>query len=109
MGNLVTDFPKERLRHHFFPGVYAKEVHIPAGATLVSHKHTYDHMSVLAVGLVIVTVNGVSEEYCGPAVLNIRAGLNHEVKALTESVWFCVHATEETDENRVDSSLISVS
>ncbi len=43
-----------------------------------------------------------------PACIEIRAGLTHGVKAITDCVWFCIHATDEQDPSKVDDVLIGV-
>jgi quercetin dioxygenase-like cupin family protein len=93
------------LTHHFSSGVYAKQVDIPAGRILQQHAHTFDHLSILASGKVIVRADGWVESYCGPAAITIRAGVVHEVESLTDAVWFCIHATDETDIGKVDAVL----
>ncbi len=92
--------------HHFSAGVYAKQMHLPSGHYAVTHAHTYDHLSILASGRVLVTVDGVEQEYKAPACLCIQAGKHHNIVALEDSVWFCVHATDETDPDKVDEVLI---
>lgn len=92
--------------HHFSSGVYAKEVRIPSGATLLQHKHKYDHMSILASGLARVIVNERTTLYEAPAVIDIHAGEAHTVQALSDCVWFCVHPTNETDPAKIDSEVI---
>lgn len=91
--------------HHFVGGLYCKETSIPAGVKLTQHVHAFDHLSVLAQGAVIVTVGGVSREYAAPAFLTIAAGKAHEVEALTDVVWGCLHATDCTDPEKVDEAL----
>jgi len=95
--------------HHFGGGVYAKESLVPAGMVLVQHKHQHDHLSILASGKVEVVVDGVRKEVTGPACLTIQAGKHHGIKALTDAVWFCVHATDCDDPEKVDEVLISPS
>jgi quercetin dioxygenase-like cupin family protein len=97
----------KNIKHHFSSGVYAKQATIPAGAFVVQHKHEHDHMSILASGHVLVLVEDEATEYVAPACITIAAGKNHCVKAFTDSVWFCIHATDETDENKVDQVLIA--
>lgn len=92
--------------HHFSDGLYAKEMVIPAGHFAVSHAHAYDHLSILAKGHATVEVDGVTTEYTAPACINIAAGKHHEVVAITDIVWFCVHATDETDPDCIDEVLI---
>lgn len=97
------------IAHHFGGGMYAKESRIPAGMVLVQHKHTYDHLSILASGTVELLVDGVRTELTGPACLTIAANKHHGVKALTEVVWFCCHATDCVDADHVDDGLIAPS
>jgi quercetin dioxygenase-like cupin family protein len=92
--------------HHFSAGVYAKQMLLPAGHYAETHQHRYDHMSILASGTVSVTLDGVTTHYEGPSVVHIGAGKMHRIEAITDSVWFCVHATEETDPGKVDEVLI---
>jgi quercetin dioxygenase-like cupin family protein len=95
------------ITHHFGGGVYAKETHIPQGSFLMQHKHAFDHMSILASGTVEVSVDDQVTTHTGPACLVIEAGKNHGVRALTDVVWYCVHATDCTDADTVDEVLIA--
>lgn len=94
------------IEHHFGGGVYAKETLIPAGKVLTQHRHRFDHLSILASGVARVSVDGVAREVVGPACLLIEAGKVHEVEALSDVVWFCVHATDCTDPAQVDHELV---
>jgi len=94
------------IHHHFSSGVYAKETRIPAGYVLVQHAHKHDHLSILASGSVEMLVDGVRSVVHAPACLTIAAGKHHGVKSLTDVVWYCIHATDCTDENEVDEVLI---
>lgn len=107
----AEEFPSENIHHHFVgqdqaKGVYAKEVHIPAGYHLVSHKHLYDHLSVLVSGRVCLSVGPLHYYFTGPRVLTIEAGKEHSLRALTDAVWLCIHPTDETDASLVDDTLI---
>ncbi len=95
-----------KIKHHFSGGVYAKQMRLPAGMWADTHEHVYDHMSILASGIVAVEIDGVKTIYTGPAVINIPAGKKHHIDALKDAVWFCVHATDETDVEKVDEVLI---
>lgn len=106
-GNNVTIDEQLGVTHHFGGGVYAKETPVPAGFILVQHKHAHDHLSVLASGTVELLVDGVRSEITGPACVTIRAGRYHGIKALTDVVWFCIHATDCTDPEQVDEVVIA--
>ena len=94
------------IEHHFGAGVYAKETRIPAGHVLVQHKHKHDHLSILAAGVVDLTVDGQTKRVAAPACLTIVAGKHHGVTAITDVVWYCVHATDCTDIDQIDEVLI---
>ena len=93
-------------KHHFADGLYAKEMILPKDTFAMQHKHCYSHLSLLAKGRVLVKVDDDIEEYTAPACINIQAGKHHSIKALEDSVWYCIHATEETDADHVDEVLI---
>ena len=95
------------IHHHFGAGVYAKETRIPAGQVLVQHKHKFDHLSILASGSIELMVDGERSVVHAPACLTISAGKHHGVKSLTDVVWYCIHATECTDEDEIDEVLIA--
>jgi len=53
-----------------------------------------------------LVVDGVKSVVHAPGCLTIAAGKHHGIKSLTDVVWYCVHATDCTDENEVDETLI---
>ena len=94
------------IQHHFSDGLYAKQMRIPKDCRAYSHKHSFSHLSLLATGSVIVTTDDTQTIHHAPACINIKAGVNHEIYALEDATWFCIHATQETDEAKVDQVLI---
>ena len=104
-GERVIEFLPE---HFFSGGVYARKWEIPANTQVPTHKHVYDHMSILASGHVTVTADGNTVEYTAPAVLDIKKNLEHTIRAYEDSIWFCIHATSETDVDRIKEDTIIV-
>lgn len=96
----------DAISHHFSDGLYAKQMHLPKGYKAVSHIHKYSHLSILAQGDVYVRCDGIVTYYQAPTCIEIKAGVEHEIEALSNSVWFCVHHTDEKDINKVDEVLI---
>lgn len=98
-----------QIEHHFLPRLYLKLSRIDASTALQQHVHTYDHASHLVEGTAMVSADGgmTWETHTAPATLLIRAGIAHEVRALTDIVWYCAHVTDETDPERVDQVLIA--
>lgn len=75
------------------PTVHSKETKIRAGRKLMQHLHAFDHISILATGTVAVKAGEADEKYIkGPAHLIIKAGVKHEVRAVTDVVWYCIHS-----------------
>ena len=93
--------------HHFVGGLYAKETHIPAGVTLTQHSHAFDHLSALMKGSAVVEVDGRRKLHDAPALLTIKAGKVHSVRAVTDVVWACVHASDKADPAKIDAELIA--
>jgi len=87
---------QDSIKHHMGAGCYIREAVIPKDHYVAKHIHTYDHLSILGSGSVVVFAGGVKTNYTAPACIKITAGVPHEVVALEDSVWFCVHGT--TDE-----------
>lgn len=92
--------------HHFNDGEYRKECRLPAGAAMGKHVHSFDHFSELSEGVAVVGVDGVPQTFTAPARILIQAGKVHEVHALTDIVWWCIHKTDETDPEKIDHVLI---
>ena len=96
------------ITHYFSDKLYAKEMRIPADTVILNHTHSFSHLSVLAQGQVAVLRGQEIDIVNAPACIEIRAGLTHGVKAITDCVWFCIHATDEKDPSKVDDVLIGV-
>ena len=91
------------ISHHFY---YGKRAEIPAGTMLRQHSHKYDHHSLLLSGRVLVSVDGDTVVYKAPALLTIKAHKKHAVHALADSVWVCLHETDERDVAKIDAEAI---
>jgi len=95
-----------QIAHHFSDGLYAKRMVIPRGYEAGQHAHKYSHLSILAKGRVLVKTDADKKEYSAPACIEIKSGVHHTIEALEDSEWYCVHATEETDAEKIDQVLI---
>lgn len=95
------------IKHVFADGLYAKEAYIPAGMKLAKHQHTFTHFSILAKGRVFVVADDVGTMYDAPSCIEIKANVPHTIEAMMDSVWYCIHATSETDVTKIDEVLIN--
>ena len=103
MGNFAHD---PLVKHFFTDGLYAKEMTLLKGYTALTHKHKYSHFSFLAKGKVFVQTHSARSIYIAPQLIEIKANEEHSVEALEDVLWYCIHATDETDETHIDDVLI---
>jgi len=101
------DEESTQMEHFFSEGIYARKMVISAGTRVPTHKHVYDHLSILAQGRVRVAVGPVSKEYVAPAMIEIKKNIAHTIMAVEDSVWFCVHATTATDVESLEQTIIT--
>ena len=75
------------VRHHFAPGVYLREMTIPAGTIVTGAVHKTTNLIVVSMGrLRIVTEDGTREVVAGDTV-TCRPGMKNAVVALEDSRW----------------------
>lgn len=90
-----------RIREHFAPGLYAREITIPKGAVLIGAIHKTRNMAVLSRGrLRVVTDNG-AVEIEAHSVMTVEPGSRNAVVALEDSVWTNYHPTTEIDPDKL--------
>lgn len=94
--------------HHFGPGIYIREVAIPAGTLAIGHKHKAPCMNILLKGALRVIVDGEAKTLHAPVIFNSGPGRKIGY-ALTDCVFQNLHATEETDLERLEEELIEKS
>jgi hypothetical protein len=93
--------------HRFAPGLYIREIFIPAGTLLTSALHKTEHPFVLAMGRIAV----ISETegrvlYHAPHVGITPAGTRRALYAETDVVWVTIHKTDKTDLAEICADLI---
>ena len=96
----------DAIAHFFSDGVYCKQLTLLKGHIALTHKHCYDHLSILAQGTVEITLNGLKTRFNAPTCIEIKAGIEHQIEALADSTFFCVHSSDEKDSNKIDETLI---
>lgn len=95
------------ISHHFMDGLYAKRITLKQGASFGKHTHSFTHVSIVAQGVARVQAGDVFTDYRKGDPVVILAGVAHSVVALEDLVWFCIHATDETDSSKIDTTLTS--
>jgi len=85
----LCDFPQVDcpVRHYFAPGLYAREMTIPAGTVVTGAVHKFENIIVVSMGrLQIVTETGTREVKAGDTLI-CKPGMKNAVVALEDSRW----------------------
>jgi hypothetical protein len=92
-----TELP---LKHSFAPGVYARELEIPAGTLLIGKIHKHRHHNFLMKGsiLVLTETNGV-ELLQAPLMIVSEEGTQRIGYAITDTLWTTVHENKDNSED----------
>jgi quercetin dioxygenase-like cupin family protein len=80
-----------------------------AGDVEQGHTHSFDHLTLLAAGGLIVRANGYSTTFTAPAMIYIRADVQHELEATApDTVAYCIHALRNPDKSGdvIDPSMV---
>lgn len=75
-------------------GVVQRSWKIQAGAALKSHVHPYDHLSILLSGECMLLRGDEMVGLRGPSTVIIKAGIQHEIFAVTDIEWDCLHGLD---------------
>ena len=95
--------------HHFGPGIYIRDIFIPAGTLAIGHAHKGPCLNELLKGeMRVVTPDGDVKTIAAPHVFVSGAG-RKVAFAITDCVFRNLHATDETDLDRLEEQLIEKS
>lgn len=98
---LASDAPAVELPliHRFTPGLYAREIFMPAGTLLTSRQHETEHPYVILTGRVRVLVAGECvEELVAPHVGVTKPGTRRLLYIAEDCRWITFHPNPD-DEN----------
>lgn len=95
------------LTHHFAPGVYAREIFLPAGVTVVGKLHKHAHLNIISKGSVLVSTEKGNEQFDAPFTFTSYAGTKRAVHALEDTIWTTIHVTDKTDLEEIESEIIA--
>ena len=96
------------VQHHFGPGIYLREVFFPAGIYVMGHAHKKPTMNILLKGKMAVMVNGEARVIEGPYIFNSEPGRKFAY-VIEDCVFQNLHATEETDLEKIEEIFIDKS
>ena len=91
------------LRHYFSPGVYAREITIPAGTLLTGRVHLFSQLNILSGGEISVLTQDGMKRVCAPFTVVSPPGTKRIAYAHTECTWTTILATEEKDPDKIEA------
>lgn len=95
--------------HHFGPGVYLREVTIPAGTFVIGHAHKRSCLNIMLKGrLVLRSPDGDLREVSAPLIMTTGPG-RKVAFAIEDTVWQNIFATDETDVEKLEEMLVEKS
>lgn len=94
--------------HRFSPGIYFREIFMPKGAYVVGAQHKTEHFNVILTGRARVLLDGQVHEVHAGDVFVSGAGVRKVLHILEDMRWCTVHATHETDIEKLEQELIVV-
>jgi len=97
------------LMHRFAPGVYMRQVFMPAGTVVLGHCHKTEHFNMVLTGRATVMIDGQIEDIVAPAVFKSGAGVRKALYIHEDMVWITIHPTNETDLEKLKDELVDKS
>lgn len=98
------------LVHRFTPGMYIREIHMPAGTLVTSAMHKTEHPFILSKGSVLVWKPGEKPvRLTAPHTGITTAGTQRLLYIEEEAVWVTVHnnPTDTQDIEEIDKRLVA--
>jgi len=108
---LMLDQPQVEIEptHYFADGIYAREIVIPAGTLLTGKIHRTRHLNIVSKGKIAVVTEDGQKIIEAPCTFVAEAGTKRVGFALEDCVWTTIHASQETDLEKLETELIAPS
>lgn len=96
-----------RVRHLFTPGLYTREIFMPAGVFVISRVHKKQHPYVISKGKASVWIDGVGVRVLSAPFTGItEPGTRRLLCILEDCVWTTHHVTPFTDLKEIEADII---
>ena len=97
------------VRHFFSPGIYAREIFVPAGALITGVIHKYPQINILSKGIIHVSVDDRILELEASHTIVSPAGVKRIAFAMTDVVWTTIVHTFLTDVGEIEKEFFAYS
>jgi hypothetical protein len=96
------------IHHAFLPGIYCRQIHIPAGTLVTSMEHRFAHPFIISKGSIqVISATEGSVTYHAPWCDITEPGTRRALYAITDVVWTTFHQTDETDVEKACESVLA--
>lgn len=96
-------------KHYFANGLYAREIFIPKGTVLTGKIHKTEHLNIVSQGEISVLTEAGPQRVKAPFTMVSLPGTKRVGYAHEDTVWTTIHATTETDLEKLEADLIAES
>jgi hypothetical protein len=106
---VASDSPRIHLeiRHRFTPGLYIREILIPAGTLLTSMEHLTEHPFVISQGVIeVIDSHGSAVLLTAPYTGITTPGTRRALHAIEDTIWTTFHVTTETDVEKIGQTIV---
>lgn len=95
------------MQHHFAPGVYGREMRIPAGVMATGKIHRNRVLNIVCGDITVFNKqDGTKRRIIGYEAFVSEPGTRRAVYAHSFTVWTCIHPTQETDLEKIEAEVI---
>ena len=92
------------LKHWLAPGIYAREIHLPANTLVVGKIHRHRHFNILSQGRITCYTEFGLQTLEAPASFISEPGTKRVVFTHEDAIWTTIHSnpTDETDVEKLE-------
>lgn len=92
--------------HRFAPGMYLREILMPAGTVIIGKIHSTEHFNVVLTGRCTVITADEIKEITAPYTFISKAGVQKTVVVHEDCQWQTLHVTDKTDIDEIEKEVI---
>jgi hypothetical protein len=95
------------LKHYFGPGVYLREIFMPAGTIVIGKIHKTEHLNLIERGVLAIRHDdGTTQILRAPHTFVSKPGVQKVLYIQEDTVWKTIHPTTERDLEKLEALLI---
>lgn len=85
------------LEHRFAPGVYCREIFMPAGTFIIGQEHRTEHFNIVLSGKASVLIGDEVKVVLAPDIFVSKPGVRKVLYIHEDMRWATIHPTDVTD------------